>query len=715
MAENVEQLRAEADARAKRNVEVAQAALEAAEVAQAERELIAYLLGGKPPTAGSPEADEVATLIEWGDRAGVNLEDLLAGNPTEVSVRLFSGGEDGEALAERINLPETMFGPVTVSSVAEFVGFVKRVDDEETFGRDSSSYDAGFWDGLLDLADSNLGATLESVSTEVALGATTVADREAEANAALEFRAKVQSDNAATWGAALGALGMSERLDAVEFPVRVEAGAKQEWGEASEAARTATNGSDAGVRAEYSGPRPVAGSGRAGQAGSAALQPIAPTTGFDPQDSRGASTASTAPAVATVDTPGFQGPLVPDAALPVRGVAEIQDDIARLNERRGGIRSIAEGQQFAQQKAELEAELEAANGASGDERAALDYLASLNPTTLDTTTPYTGTPRLSAADIQAANENEVYDLLSTQFGGFSFFLQKNKASLMVGLTADGMMVAANDPTAVTAKNVLDVIVEKGLTDLTRVRGALQHTEWWKQTDGIMRRFDAAFGEMSEPEKVELLEPVLDTLRDEARFLGFELSEDRARKLAEQIKRQGEDGDSEYIRGLMVAEGGFNSAETELSDFSAARDQIEALSRAYYVPIGTEEAAKWAEDVYVGTKSATQVEQYFKEMAINKFPTLKNAIEGGLTADQYFAPYKYEIEKMLDRPNVDMYEEFGDVIEYMPDTGGEAPRPMTLGEVRKYVRGLDEWQTSTSGQDSARSLAFAIGKTFGEVA
>jgi hypothetical protein len=41
--------------------------------------------------------------------------------------------------------------------------------------------------------------------------------------------------------------------------------------------------------------------------------------------------------------------------------------------------------------------------------------------------------------------------------------------------------------------------------------------------------------------------------------------------------------------------------------------------------------------------------------------------------------------------------------------------MTLSELRRYVRGLPEWQQSTQGKDSARALAFAIGKTFGEVA
>ena len=110
-----------------------------------------------------------------------------------------------------------------------------------------------------------------------------------------------------------------------------------------------------------------------------------------------------------------------------------------------------------------------------------------------------------------------------------------------------------------------------------------------------------------------------------------------------------------------------------------------------------------------------LEQMFREQAAANYPPLQNALNAGITPEQYFAPYKYEIERMLDRPNVDLYEEFGDVIQYIPDTGTGEARPMTLGEVRKYVRGLDEWQQSSQGKDSARALAFSIGRTFGEVA
>ncbi|MGB0729872.1 MAG: hypothetical protein ACPGT1_08530, partial [Ilumatobacteraceae bacterium] len=326
-----------------------------------------------------------------------------------------------------------------------------------------------------------------------------------------------------------------------------------------------------------------------------------------------------------------------------------------------------------------------------------------------------GAPRLTAAEMRAANQTEVERLLAEQFGGFSFFLQKHRSDLQVGLTADGQVVAAGDPNATSVKNILDVIVDQGITAPTRVLGMLQNTEWWQKTDSRMREYDVVTADMSEAQKVEYLEPVLDLLRDEAQFLGFQLEPGRARSLAEQITRMGEETDSEFIRELLTSEQAFDAAAVTASGFAAARDEIVAMSKRYFTPIGEDDAAAFAEDIYVGTKTAEGVEQYFNEMAAAKMPQLQNALNAGITPEQYFAPYKYEIERMLDRPNIDLYEEFGDVIQYIPDTGTAEARPMTLNEVRTYVRGLDEWQMSKQGKDSAAALAFAIGQSFGEVA
>jgi len=355
---------------------------------------------------------------------------------------------------------------------------------------------------------------------------------------------------------------------------------------------------------------------------------------------------------------------------------------------------------------------------AGEEAASDPALRGRSTVTPETDRSDRGDPspsRLSAAQIRDANQAEVEALLASQFGGFSFFLQKHRSELQVGLTADGQVVAADDPNAMTVKNVLDVIVDQGITAPTRVRGLLEQTDWFKNTDARMREYDVLTADMSEPQKTEYLEPVLDLLREEAQFLGFQLDPTRARDLAEKITREGEETDSEVIRGMLVAESAFNAAEVSASSFAAARDEIVAMSKRYFTPIDETIAAEYAQNIYVGTQTAEGVEQMFKEQAAINYPQLQNALNANVTPEQYFAPYKYEIERMLDRPNVDLYEEFGDVIQYIPDTGTDEARPMTLGEVRKYVRGLDEWQQSSQGTDSARALAFSIGRTFGEVA
>jgi hypothetical protein len=356
--------------------------------------------------------------------------------------------------------------------------------------------------------------------------------------------------------------------------------------------------------------------------------------------------------------------------------------------------------------------------ASPENQALLDYIASLeNQLTQSSSSGPAGPRRLTAAEQTEADQAEIQAILAEQFGGFAFFLQDNISTLNVGLTADGTIVEATDPAATTVKNVLDVIVDKGIVAPTRVLGILQKTEWWQTTDVKMRQFDATYGELSEPAKAEFLEPISNLLDEEAQFLGFALDPTRATRMAEQIARQGKEQDIDYIRRMMVAESAFDATGTEISAFAAARDEVESLAYKYYVPIDSATAATFAEEVYTGERDAIALEQYFKEQASARFPSLDHAInQMGITPDQYFAPYKYQIEQMLDRTNIDLLEEFPEIIEYIPDgAGGDVPRPMTMSEMRTFVRGGNEWQNSAQGQDRAQSLAFAIGEAFGEVA
>jgi len=313
-----------------------------------------------------------------------------------------------------------------------------------------------------------------------------------------------------------------------------------------------------------------------------------------------------------------------------------------------------------------------------------------------------------------ADRDEIYSLLQEQFGGASYFFRQHATNMLIGVTADGTIVSYDDESAESQIGLMDYIVNNGITSMTRVKGLLQKTEWWQTTDVARRTYDVMWGEMSDPERKEFLEPTTDALTKEAQFLGFDLNEEDAFSLAQTLAQNGDSEDTEAIREMIIGQLANYEITNEFSDFSAGRDALEQLAYKYYVPQTEDTAQDWAEKIYTGEATQTEYEQYLKATAVSRFPTLDKVInQMGITPDQYFSPYKYQIEQMLGR-QVDMLDEFSDVIEYIPDAGTNA-RPMTLSEVRNFVRALPEWQQTDDAKDQARALSFSIGQTFGEVA
>ena len=323
-------------------------------------------------------------------------------------------------------------------------------------------------------------------------------------------------------------------------------------------------------------------------------------------------------------------------------------------------------------------------------------------------------PGSSLMQQRAADRSEIQTLLAEQFGGSAFFFEANQDGLRIGLTADGAPVAVDDSEAVSEISIMDYIVNNGITDQSRVLTILQKTEWWQGTDNAMRAFDVTWSQLSEPGRTEYLEPVMDVLDQEAQFLGFDLSDDRKYILAKDIARMGESQDSDYIRTKLLDELEYSSMSNDISGFGAARDALQRLAYKYFTPLSDEAANDWAELIYTGEATEIEYEQFLKASAVSHFPTLDKVInEMGITPDQYFQPYKQKIENMLGR-QVDMLDEFSDVIEYIP-SGSSTSRPMTLSEVSKFVRALPEWQQTDAAKDQAKALSYAIGRTFGEVA
>lgn len=318
-----------------------------------------------------------------------------------------------------------------------------------------------------------------------------------------------------------------------------------------------------------------------------------------------------------------------------------------------------------------------------------------------------------------SDKEEVKRILAERFGGIGFFLNPDDPDMMVGIAYDAggrpYIVAVDDPAATgAAVDLLTAIEMTGLTSDSQILAAVQKTKWHQTTDAMMRKYDFDTANMNPLELEEYLEPVLNILSDEAIFLGIQLDPARAMELAAEIQRQGKSTDLDYIRQFLNSEGLYIAANLEASAFASMTDGVMALSRSYFTPINEDMAAKYANDLYMGLETNEGMEAFFRDQAAIRYPFMVNALNSGQTPEAYFYPYTYEVERLLGRKNIDLYEEFPDIVQGVQMSNGEY-RPMTMHELRRYVRGLSEWQQSPQGLDSARSLSFAIGELFGEVA
>ena len=222
---------------------------------------------------------------------------------------------------------------------------------------------------------------------------------------------------------------------------------------------------------------------------------------------------------------------------------------------------------------------------------------------------------------------------------------------------------------------------------------------------MARAFDVRFAEESQAGQEEMIDQNRDLIRRTIAGLGFTVSEDRLFELGRQATRLGMD---EYeINELITIEQGFDPGRFQ--------SMAKQMAGRYYLPIDDDAATEYGTKLFTGELDQYALEEMFRQQAKGRFPSLAELIDSGVTPETYFAPYKSQIAQLLEIPSgsIDLLNDtrFSTIIDYMPDAGGTA-RPMTLNEMQRYVRQLDDWQYTDNAKDSASRLAAAIGARFG---
>ena len=331
---------------------------------------------------------------------------------------------------------------------------------------------------------------------------------------------------------------------------------------------------------------------------------------------------------------------------------------------------------------------------------------------------------LDTGGLARATHEEVVEAMRGLFGARAAFWNLDANRLQIGVDRNGYPVDPSSDEAIRVQHLLDYLVSKKITDETRILAAVEVTPWY--TNASMREFDTKYGGLdnflglNSENQLDELGDLYDVVAEGFEKLGISVPEDRIIEIAASIDYLGYDMDNDeiYTRVMKEAESAtyqFDAEMTEFTTFAAGRDSLQALARTYYVRLPTDMAANYAKKLFVGEMSTEQVEEIFRQQASARYTEdsrIQNALDAGLTLQEYFAPYQGELERELGRP-VDLFEEYPDVLEQLGTDG--SVRPMTFAEMRRFARQQPEWADSQRGQNAAAELVTDMTDFFGMTA
>jgi hypothetical protein len=146
--------------------------------------------------------------------------------------------------------------------------------------------------------------------------------------------------------------------------------------------------------------------------------------------------------------------------------------------------------------------------------------------------------------------------------------------------------------------------------------------------------------------------------------------------------------------------------------------LRSAASDYMVPLSQDAYGKWSQDIAAGRATPADFQTYLKEQAKSLFPAMGNAIDRGITPNQYLDPYRTYAANILEKDpqSIDFLHDptFGKaVFQTDPKTGERTA--MNLADWQTYLRGLPDYQKTNQAKDQAAQFAEQIATQFGKVA
>jgi len=348
------------------------------------------------------------------------------------------------------------------------------------------------------------------------------------------------------------------------------------------------------------------------------------------------------------------------------------------------------------------------------------------------------TAQADTSTVDPFAKEESRKFLEEQYGAYGFFLYETDKDLQVGVDQFGNFVPYNDSSAVETINILDAIESEdvittpsltGETDvgLNRIKELLGFTKWGTENNKHQRQFDVEFADLNEVEQQEYLNSEMENIKKVLQFmgltsidsstgaLGYNLKPEEIFNLAYEIKRLNKSSDDYFIQSMVSAQVEQKSVVNEYNMYQSLINQNKAAASNYYVDVKDEQVQKFTEEIFTGNRGAGEWENYLQKQAFAKYPHLKEILsELGMTPKEYFASTEASIEQLLGKQINLGDEKYSPILNHIDEKTGQV-RALTGWEASEYIRGTDEYLTSTSGQNKILQMVEGIASAFGKAA
>ena len=348
------------------------------------------------------------------------------------------------------------------------------------------------------------------------------------------------------------------------------------------------------------------------------------------------------------------------------------------------------------------------------------------------------TAQADTATVDPFAKEESRTFLEQQYGAYGFFLYETDKDLQVGVDKFGNFVPYNDSSAVETINILDAIESEdvittpsltGETDvgLNRIKELLGFTKWGTENNKHQKQFDVEFADLNEVEQQEYLDSEMEDIKKVLQFmgltsidpstgaLGYNLEPEEIFNLAYEIKRLNKSSDDYFIQSMVSAQVEQKSVVNEYNMYQSLINQNKAAASNYYVDVKDEQVQKFTEEIFTGKRGAGEWENYLQQQAFAKYPHLKEILsELGMTPKEYFASTEASIEQLLGKQINLGDEKYSPILNHIDEKTGQV-RALTGWEAAEYIRGTDEYLTSTSGQNKILQMVEGIASAFGKAA